>query len=216
MQCKNFRISAPRSGVPLTALDNIIPFAGKRESGRDVVPGTNEKCRHVRAAAIGGRTDIARTSQNDVNDPKRSLSPTLSRNGTLWNVSRGYGSLRLDVGRPDHLSPFLGFLGESLPYSAGESARGVLPRSAIRALILGSARPALISRLSLSMISTGVLRGAPRPGPARLVTRHEFGDGRDVRQRLRRASQCHTPSARSLPALMCPMDEAMASKANCT
>ena len=33
---QNFRISAPGSGVPLTALDNIIPFAGKRESGRDV------------------------------------------------------------------------------------------------------------------------------------------------------------------------------------
>jgi hypothetical protein len=31
---QNFRISAPGSGVPLTALDNIIPFAGKRESGR--------------------------------------------------------------------------------------------------------------------------------------------------------------------------------------
>ena len=33
---QNFRISAPGSGVPLTALDNIMPFAGKRESGRDV------------------------------------------------------------------------------------------------------------------------------------------------------------------------------------
>jgi hypothetical protein len=33
---QNFRISAPGSGVPLTALDNIIPFAGKREGGRDV------------------------------------------------------------------------------------------------------------------------------------------------------------------------------------
>jgi hypothetical protein len=32
---QNFRISAPGSGVPLTALDNIIPFAGKRESGRN-------------------------------------------------------------------------------------------------------------------------------------------------------------------------------------
>jgi hypothetical protein len=33
---QKFPISAPGSGVPLTALDNIIPFAGKRESGRDV------------------------------------------------------------------------------------------------------------------------------------------------------------------------------------
>ena len=51
----------------------------------------------------------------------------------------------------------------SLPYSSRERASGALPRSAIPALILGSARPALISRLSLSMISTGVWRGAPMP-----------------------------------------------------
>src|SRR5262245_39063395 len=51
----------------------------------------------------------------------------------------------------------------SLLYSAGESARGVLPRSTIRALIRGSARLALIARLSLSMSSTGVLRGTPTP-----------------------------------------------------
>ena len=29
-------MSSPRSCVPLTALDNIIPIAGKRESGHDV------------------------------------------------------------------------------------------------------------------------------------------------------------------------------------
>src|SRR5215468_4478668 len=38
----------------------------------------------------------------------------------------------------------------SLPKSAGESASGALPRSASRALILGSARAALTSVLSLS------------------------------------------------------------------
>ena len=32
----------------------------------------------------------------------------VSRNGTLWNVSRSCGSLRLDVGRPDHFAPLLG------------------------------------------------------------------------------------------------------------
>ena len=60
------------------------------------------------------------------------------------------------------------------------------PRSASRALILGSARAALISLLSLSMISAGVFLGAPTPNQhARLVARHEFAHGRDVRQRLR-------------------------------
>jgi hypothetical protein len=54
----------------------------------------------------------------------------------------------------------------SLPKSAGEPASTVPPRSAMRALILGSARPALISFLSLSMISMAVFLGAPRPNQA--------------------------------------------------
>src|SRR5262249_32460175 len=51
----------------------------------------------------------------------------------------------------------------SLPKSAGEPARTVPPRSASRVFMLGSARPALISLLSLSTISTGVFLGAPTP-----------------------------------------------------
>src|SRR5262245_31160467 len=46
--------------------------------------------------------------------------------------------------------------------STGEPAR-IEPCSARRALIFGSARAALISRLSLSMIAVGVLMGAPIP-----------------------------------------------------
>ena len=51
----------------------------------------------------------------------------------------------------------------SLANSAGELESTVPPRSASRAFILGSARPALISLLSLSTISAGVLLGAPTP-----------------------------------------------------
>ena len=47
--------------------------------------------------------------------------------------------------------------------AAGEPASALPPDSAIRALILGSARAALVARLSLSMISRGVPLGAPRP-----------------------------------------------------
>src|SRR5262245_48751121 len=47
--------------------------------------------------------------------------------------------------------------------SAGEPVSTVPPRSAIRAFILGSVRAALISSLSLLMISTGVFLGAPTP-----------------------------------------------------
>src|ERR1700730_7151395 len=51
----------------------------------------------------------------------------------------------------------------SSPSSFGVNGRGTLPRSAIRALIFGSARPALISQLSVSTISSGVPLGAPTP-----------------------------------------------------
>src|SRR5262245_7814129 len=51
----------------------------------------------------------------------------------------------------------------SLPKSAGEPASALPPDSAIRALIFGSARAALVSWLSLSMISAGVPVGAPSP-----------------------------------------------------
>src|SRR6516225_463987 len=51
----------------------------------------------------------------------------------------------------------------SLPYSAGEPDSGVPPMSASRVLIVASARPALISRLSRSMISAGVPFGAAMP-----------------------------------------------------
>ena len=51
----------------------------------------------------------------------------------------------------------------SLPNSAGEPAKRVPPKSASRALILGSARAALISLLSFSTISAGVFLGAPMP-----------------------------------------------------
>jgi len=50
-----------------------------------------------------------------------------------------------------------------LPKSAGEPANAVLPMSARRAFVLGSARPALISWFKLPMISMGVSLGTPMP-----------------------------------------------------
>src|SRR5262249_39118926 len=47
--------------------------------------------------------------------------------------------------------------------SAGEGAKNVQPQSAMRAWIAGWASPALTALLSLSITSTGVLRGAPIP-----------------------------------------------------
>ena len=45
---------------------------------------------------------------------------------------------------------------QSFPNSVGDSGMGAVPNSASRALIFGSARPALISPLSFSTISLGV------------------------------------------------------------
>src|SRR5262245_17095271 len=101
----------------------------------------------------------------------------------------------------------------SLPTSAGEPASTVAPSSAIRALILGSARPALISLLSLSTISAGVPLGAPtafqalasKPGRNSLTV-GIFGN---VSDRL----AVDTASGRSLPARMCSIDAGRLSNA---
>src|SRR5215813_2358053 len=79
--------------------------------------------------------------------------------------------LWLDVGRPDHLGPLLGFFGnESARHrrrlaawrpakSADEPPRIIPARSTNCVFSLGSARPALISLLSLSTIPAG----SPKP-----------------------------------------------------
>src|SRR5262249_47960346 len=67
---------------------------------------------------------------------------------------------------PDNLTTLAHFSvssAMSFPKSAGEPKSGVPPRSASPAFIFGSPGPALISLLSLSMISTGVPLGAPMP-----------------------------------------------------
>src|SRR6516162_4411748 len=54
----------------------------------------------------------------------------------------------------------------SLPNSAGEPGSTLAPKSAKRALIRGSARPAFTSLLSISMIDAGVSFGAQKPSHA--------------------------------------------------
>src|SRR5262245_66550265 len=79
----------------------------------------------------------------------------------IWPRSRR--SLRLDVGRPDHLAPFLGFVGDEFPeFSGGHKCR--LEAHVEEAhLHRGSATIALISLLSRSTMLVGVFFGAPIP-----------------------------------------------------
>src|SRR5262249_13861850 len=91
----------------------------------------------------------------------------------------------------------------SFPNSAGESARTGPPRSASRAFIVGSARAALISLLSVSMILAGVFLGAPRP-PHALASKPgrnspTVGRSGSVSQRV----AVVTAKRRSLSALIC-------------
>src|SRR6516225_9570126 len=102
------------------------------------------------------------------------------------------------------------------PYSLGDSASTSPPSSAKRALIAGSARAALISRLSVSMISAGVFFGAPIPAHA-LVSKPgtkspSVGTSGSPCQRV----VAVTAKGRSLPALICSMEDGMLSNMTCT
>src|SRR5262245_2969770 len=79
----------------------------------------------------------------------------------LWNIGAVHSGLM-----PANLITLAHFsvsFAMNFPKSAGVIGIGTPPRSASRALILGSARPALNSLLSLSTISAGVPFGAPTP-----------------------------------------------------
>src|SRR6516162_5545299 len=94
--------------------------------------------------------------------PYRSChEPSFSPNGRLWNVRLHQSALA-----PENLITLAHFSVSSamnLPKSEDEPGNTAAPRSANRAFNLGSARPALISLLSLSTISAGVSLGAPMP-----------------------------------------------------
>src|SRR5207253_4692223 len=89
-------------------------------------------------------------------------------------------------------------------------------RSVNRALILGSASAALISLLSLSMISAGVFLGATTP--YQLLASYP-GTKSDMVGTSGNASErvaVVTANERSLPALMCPIDSGKTSNTTCT
>jgi len=65
----------------------------------------------VTSAQCLGLRESGRSDQASLFDH---LVGRYSRNGALWNIGPVAVSLRLDVGRPDHLTPFLGFLSHQL------------------------------------------------------------------------------------------------------
>src|SRR5262249_18102891 len=93
----------------------------------------------------------------------RSALPLVPR-AHRWASSRR--RVRLRARELDYFGPLLVSAAMRFPYSLDDSASTSPPSSAKRALIVGSARAALISRLSVSMISARVFFGAPIPARA--------------------------------------------------
>ena len=104
--------------------------------------------------------------------------------GEYWRRSRG--SLRLDVGRPDHLAPLLGFVGDELAEVGGRARKRRAAEVGEPRLDLGIGEAGVDLLVELvDDLGGRVLRRADAEPGARLVARHEFAHGRDVRQRLR-------------------------------
>ena len=76
------------------------------------------------------------------------------------------GSFRLDTGELDHLAPLLGLVGDELAEIGGRAGEHRAGQFGKPCLYLRIGKAALISLLSLSTISAGVLFGAPRPNIA--------------------------------------------------
>src|SRR5262249_56704879 len=103
----------------------------------------------------GTSRDVRFVPQADI----RNAAPAIRRTGFMeYRVHSGLMPANLIT-----LPHFSVSSAMSLPKSAGETTSGVPPKSESRALILGSARAALISLLSLSIISTGGGLGTPTP-----------------------------------------------------
>src|SRR5262249_27585209 len=115
-----------------------------------------------------------------------SRNTAISLNGALWNIDSGAASLRLDVGSPDHLAPFLGFLRNEFPEIGGRarkhSAAKVGKAPAHRRI--DEARIDLVVEL-IDDLDGCVLWNADAIPLAGLVARQELTQGRKVRQRRR-------------------------------
>src|SRR6516165_3848290 len=109
------------------------------------------------------RTSVAPSTMSAF-DPKRTLASPKSRNGCYGISDHGcLGHSALMLAARITLPHFSVSSAINFPKSVGVIGIGEPPRSAILAFIVGSASPALISLLSVSMISAGVFLGAPRP-----------------------------------------------------
>src|SRR5712671_3839345 len=102
-------------------------------------------------------------SRGVANDPRADVGLERFAERDLWNIGGGAIYSVLMLAARTTLAHFSVSSAMSSPKSAGEPESTVPPKSANRAFILESARAALISLLSLPMISVGVLLGVQTP-----------------------------------------------------
>src|SRR5262249_12343676 len=128
---------------------------------------------------------LNRHSPARIERPFRAMSRHFRRTGRLWNIARDRLHW-LDVGRPDHLAPFLGFVGDQL----AELGRRSRQRRAAEVSDTGLHLRIVESRVDLLVELVDDLgRRGPWSAEAvpitHLVARQELTHGRDVRQCLR-------------------------------
>src|SRR5262249_26467685 len=130
--------------------------------------------------------------------------------------TRAAASVRLDVGRPDHLAPFLGVVGDELAKVGGRADSWCATQ-------IGEPRLDLMIGESGIHFVVELLDDLGRPGPrcaqagptARRVARHKFPDVGTSGSASERVAVA-TARARSLPALMYSIDEGMVANMTCT
>ena len=222
------------AGLQHAALDVLGARAQMRVAGIDLAPGVDDADDRLAVPILGVVADLAQpravAERAHVADAEPAMaaqifgtflagiaSLTLLR--MLYVSARAARLLDREIGGVHHLLPISRFRRRSScrnrPAEPGH--RGAAEVLRAWRSCSGSLSAALISLLSMSTISFGVpCRRAHAEQGARLVAWHGLADGRHVGQFAASAASVVTASARSLPALMWPIDDGMLSKVTCT
>ncbi len=102
----------------------------------------------------------------------------------LWNIWRAdYRSLRLDMGRADHLGPLLGFIGDELAEVGGRARKGRTAKLGKPGLQLGIGKPCIDLAIDLVDDFRGRVLRRTKAGPVTCFeARHEITYHRNIRK----------------------------------
>src|SRR6516164_7537598 len=103
-----------------TGCEGDSPFRCAPDSGRKFKTSASAAMCHLLPNAPQQRVPYPITSSARTSSVWRQAERD-SRNGTLWNIGSELLSLRLDVGRDNHLAPFFGLVGDELAEIGGRA-----------------------------------------------------------------------------------------------